>query len=798
MKFSEKWLREWVDPAVTSAELCEQLTMAGLEVEACEPVAPAFSGVVVGEVKTLAPHPQADRLQICQVDIGAAEALSIVCGAQNVRLGMKVPTACIGARLPAGMRIKKTRLRGVESQGMLCSARELGLAEAAEGLMALPPEALPGTDVRQLLDLDDHAIELGLTPNRSDCLSVAGIAREVAVLNRCGLAAPAAASPTPTASSSEVFAVEILQPAACPRYVGCVVRGIDPRAVTPLWMQERLRRSGLRSISAVVDISNYVMLELGQPMHAFDLDRLSGGIQVRLARPGEKITLLDEQQLSLTEDTLVIADHHQAVAMAGIMGGLESAVDETTENLFLESAFFTPASIAGRARQYGLHTDSSHRFERGVDYELPARAMDRALSLLLEIVGGEAGPVMETLSQAHLPAHQAISLRAERVERLLGLRVASDEIADILVRLGFRLNEQSADSWEVEVPSFRFDISMEADLIEEIARIYGFHRLPETRPMVGMKIAARDPARRNRQRLRHVLVDRGYQEVITYSFVDARLQQLLDPGITPIALANPISPDTAVMRTTLWAGLLQALAYNMNRQQRRVRLFECGSQFIPQEGGHSEPQVVAGVASGPVCPEQWGSDERPVDFFDVKGDLEVLLATLGQDSGAVSFISEDPHPALHPGQAACLRSSAGDCLGWLGALHPRVCRALQLEQKVLVFELNFNMIAGPGTAQFRELSKFPAIRRDLAIVVDEAVTAGDLQACIRETAGEGLQQLQLFDVFRGKGIDSGKKSLALGLTLQAFSRTLTDSEIDALIERVLRQLQQRFGATLRE
>ncbi len=796
MKFSEKWLREWVDPAVTSAELCEQLTMAGLEVEACEPVAPPFSGIVVGEVETLAPHPQADRLQICRVNIGAAGTLSIVCGAQNVRLGMKVPTACIGALLPAGMRIKKTRLRGVESQGMLCSAKELGLAETAEGLMALPPEALPGTDVRQLLDLDDQAIELGLTPNRSDCLSVAGIAREVAVLNRCELTAPATA--VPTASHKAVFAIEVLQPAVCPRYVGCVVRGINPRAVTPLWMQERLRRSGLRSISPVVDISNYVMLELGQPMHAFDLDRLSGGIQVRFARPGEKITLLDEQQLAMTADTLVIADHHQAVAMAGIMGGLESAVDEGTENLFLESAFFTPEAIAGRARQYGLHTDSSHRFERGVDYELPARAMARALSLLLEIVGGESGPIMETASQAHLPAYQAVSLRAERVERLLGIRVASDEIADILARLGFGLNEQSADSWAVAVPSSRFDISIEADLIEEIARIYGFHRLPETRPMVRMKIAAHDQARRDRQRLRQVLVDRGYQEVITYSFVDARLQQLLDPEISPLALANPISPDTAVMRTSLWTGLLQALAYNMNRQQRRVRLFEWGSKFLPCEGGHREPQVLAGVVSGAVCPEQWGSDERPVDFFDVKGDLEVLLAILGQDREAVSFGSEDPHPALHPGQTARLCSPAGDCLGWLGALHPRVCRALQLEQNVLVFELNFNMIVGQGTPQFRELSKFPAVRRDLAIVVGEAVTAGALQSCIRETAGEELRQLQLFDVFRGKGIDSGKKSLALGLTLQAFSRTLTDSEIDVLIERVLQQLQQRFGATLRE
>jgi len=796
MKFSEQWLREWVDPAVTSAELCEQLTMAGLEVEAYEPVAPPFSGIVVGEVETLAPHPQADRLQLCQVNIGAAGPLSIVCGAANVRVGMKVPTACIGACLPGDIRIKKTRLRGVESQGMLCSAKELGLAEAAEGLLDLPPEVLPGTDLRQLLGLDDHAIELGLTPNRSDCLSVAGVAREVAVINRCALQEPDVQAPAMLGNAT--FAVEVLQPAACPRYVGCVLRGIDSQAVTPLWMQERLRRSGLRSISAVVDISNHVMLELGQPMHAFDLDRLSGGIQLRYAQPGEPITLLDEQQLSLTEDTLVIADHHQAVAVAGIMGGLESAVGEATTNLFLESAFFTPEALAGKARQYGLHTDSSHRFERGVDYELPARAMARALSLLLEIVGGEAGPVMEAVVPDHLPGRQAVNLRAERVERLLGIPVAHDDITDILTRLGFHLCEQAPGSWSVVAPSFRFDITREVDLVEEIARIYGYHQLPETQAVVGTQISARDLAGNERRRLAHVLVDRGYQEVISYSFVDARLQQLLDPDITPIPLANPLSPDTAVMRTNLWTGLLQALIYNMNRQQRRVRLFECGSKFLSHERGHSEPQIIAGLAVGSVYPEQWGSVGRSVDFFDVKGDLEALLASLGQDHAAVRFSNENPHPALHPGQAACLRSPQGDCLGWLGSLHPRVCHALQLVQNVLVFELNFNMIGRSGTAQFQELSKFPTIRRDLAIVVDEAIPAGILQSCIRETAGEDLRQLQLFDVFRGKGIDSGKKSLALGLTLQAFSRTLTDKEIDALIERVLRQVQQKFGATLRD
>ncbi|MFQ5488402.1 MAG: phenylalanine--tRNA ligase subunit beta, partial [Gammaproteobacteria bacterium] len=766
---------------------------AGLEVEAVEPVAPEFSGIVVGRVLSVEPHPQADRLRLCQVDVGE-QTLDIVCGAANVRAGMRVPTACIGARLADGTKIKRSKLRGAASEGMLCSAQELGLADSAEGLLALPEDAAPGRDIRDYLRLDDCAIELSLTPNRSDCLGLAGIAREVGVISRCALH-PVSTAPL-AARSEERFPVTVQAPAACPRYLGRTIRGVDPAAQTPLWMREHLRRSGLRSSGPLVDVTNYVMLELGQPMHAFDLDRLQGGIEVRLARPGEAITLLDGQRIELAEDVLVIADEAHVLAMAGIMGGEDSGVGDETTALFLESAFFHPDAIAGRARRYGLHTDSSHRFERGVDPELPQRAMERATALLLEIVGGEPGPVLDVTASAHLPQRPEVVLRSQRIERLLGMAVAEEEVGDILQRLGCEV-QGCGGQWRIKPPSARFDIAIEADLIEEVARIHGYQQLPASRPSAALVIDAREAPSQQRRHAAQLLVDRDYQEAITYSFVAPGLQRLFDPQQEAIALANPISSDTAVMRTSLWPALVQALIHNLNRQQKRVRIFEFGSKYVKQGNEIKEYSMLSGAVTGSLYPEQWGETLRPVDFYDVKGDVEALLTCAGGEH-EIRFAARPSHPALHPGQSACLVDAAGAVQGWLGALHPRLAHELQLEQNVLVFELSFNIIAGGGIPVFHELSKFPAVRRDLAIIIADEVEAQAMLDCVREVAGKLLQQLQLFDVYRGKGIDSGKKSLALGLTLQDFSRTLTDSEIDALMERILAHLQEKLGATLRE
>ncbi|MFZ5593467.1 MAG: phenylalanine--tRNA ligase subunit beta [Pseudomonadota bacterium] len=793
MKFSEQWLREWVSPAVTTTELCDQLTMAGLEVDAVTPVAPAFDKVVVGEVLEVAPHPDAERLKVCRVNVGAAEPLQIVCGAANVRVGLRVPAALAGARLPGGLEIKKAKLRGVESCGMLCSAKELGLAESSNGLMVLPADAAPGADVRAWLRLDDVTIELGVTPNRGDCLSVAGIAREVAALNRSTISSPQAVEVP--AAIADVLCIEIAAPEACPRYIGRAITGINRAAETPLWMRERLRRSGVRSIHPVVDVTNYVLLELGQPMHAFDLNKLVGGIRVRYAQTGETITLLDSQQVTLEAGTLLICDHKQPQAIAGIMGGLDAAIGDTTDSLFLESAFFAPQVISGHARRYGLHTDSSHRFERGVDPELPRRAMERTTALLLEIAGGQAGPVVEAADEAHLPARKPIVLRMARVKRLLGADIPSTRIEEDLERLGMDVTIQ-AEGWRVTPPGFRFDIAIEADLIEEIGRIYGYSALPASRPQGELTISTQPEARVDLGRIRQVLVDRGYQEAITYSFVDPALQRLLDPQTHPLPLANPISADMAVMRTTLWPGLMQALMYNQNRQQTRARLFESGVKFISQDDEIKEEKLISGVISGDLYPEQWGQPSRPVDFYDAKADVEALLALTAQPGDFV--FTPQQHPALHPGQSALIRRRDGETVGWVGALHPAIERELGLTDRALLFELRLAVIVQAKLPRFRELSKYPAIRRDIAVIVDDAVSSQAVRECIANTAGELLQNLQLFDVYRGKGIEPGRKSLALGLTWQDVSRTLTDQDIDALMERVVGKLQSDLGAKLRD
>ncbi|MDA1107710.1 MAG: phenylalanine--tRNA ligase subunit beta [Proteobacteria bacterium] len=791
MKLSEHWLREWVNPPLSTAELAGQLTLAGLEVESVTPVAPVSAGVVVGAVLSVAPHPQATKLQVCEVDIGTGTPLSIVCGAANVRAGMRVPAAMVGAELPGGKTIRQAQLRGVDSYGMLCSAAELGLAEASEGLLELPLDTRVGEDVYLYLRLDDTSIDVSVTPNRGDCLSVAGIAREVAALNQLTLNVPAINEVTPTVPDHLEVIIEA--PADCLRYAGRVLRGINRAARTPLWLQERLRRSGMRSISAVVDVTHYVMLELGQPMHAFDLARLHGNIHVRRAVAGEAITLLDGQRITLNADTLVIADDVQVQAIAGIMGGIDAAMSTTSDSLFLESAYFAPQAVAGRARAYGLRTESSHRFERGVAPTLQRLALERATALLLEIVGGEAGPVVDVSAAAHLPQRPPITLRAPRLQRVLGLPLPAQEVTGLLTRLGMQVAEIS-DGWQVTPPPHRFDVAIEADLIEEVARLHGYQRLPAHAPRVGLTMTPEPETRVNLARLRELLVDRGYQEVVTYSFVEPGLQQLLDPATAPIALANPISAEMSVMRTTLWCGLLATLRYNQNRQQTRQRLFESGLRFTRQDNEIKQKRSIAGIVTGSPCPEQWGLPQQGVDFYDIKGDVEALLGLGGL--GDCHF-EASAHPALHPGQSARILRQ-GEVLGWVGALHPALSRTLGLDQAAYVFELSLDLLEQARVPAFREVSKFPAIRRDIAIVVEEGVSAAQVLACVTQAAEDYLRDLQLFDVYRGKGVDSGRKSIALGLTLQAASRTLTDEDVAGIIERVVGTLKQQLDATLRD
>lgn len=797
MKFNEQWLREWVNPNISRQALLEQLTMAGLEVDAVEPVATELVGIVVGLVTQVDPHPDAERLQVCRVDVGA-ELLTIVCGAKNVAVGIKVPTALVGAVLPNGTKIKKAKLRGVSSFGMLCSAAELGLAESAAGLMALPNEGKPGQSVVELLQLDDVSIEIGLTPNRGDCLSLLGISREVSALNRCKIKEPSAS--IVVAQTDETFPVEILEPKACPRYVGRVLRGINSAATTPLWMTEKLRRCGLRSIHPVVDVTNFVLLELGQPMHAFDISKLSGEIKVRYAGEGEKLTLLDGKEVKLDQKTLVIADQQQALALAGVMGGEDSAVSDETDALFLECAFFSPTEMAGVARRYGLHTDSSHRFERGVDAHLAKRAMERATVLLQDIVGGEVGPIIEMIAENELPRNEPITVRASRIERVLGQAIPASEVVEILIALSMVVKPVSdaaqSDVWEVQAPSHRFDIKTEADLIEEVARLYGYDRIETARPRVHAVLGGQPESRIEANRQRDVLVDRGYQEAITYSFVDAEYQQHFCEDIDPIKLTNPISSDMAVMRLSIWPGLMKALLANQHRQQSRVRLFEIGSVYEKTPAEIQESTILGGVVVGDMLPLQWGESARKVDFFDVKSDVEAILGLTGH--GQEFIFTQGQHPALHPGQTAEIKTPQGGHAGWLGLLHPQLKQVLGVTGDVILFELNSDAIATRLRPAFQASSKFPTIGRDLALVVDVELPADAVIMAIKEVAGERLKQLQLFDVYQGEGIDSGRKSLALGLTLQDTVQTLTDEQVDRLIKRILDHLDQKLGAKLRD
>ncbi len=790
MKISQNWLHEWVNPQTDLDEFCSTITMAGLEVDSIEPAAGEFTKIVVARVVSVEKHPDADKLNICKVNVGSDE-LQIVCGASNVREGLVVACATIGAVLPGDFKIKKSKLRGVESFGMLCSEKEMGLADQADGLMELPDDAPIGTDVREYLKLNDTIIEVDLTPNRADCLSVAGVAREVATLYQSKIN-EVKISEVPV-GIDDTFAVTVSATQACPRYTGRIIRGVDTQAITPLWMVEKLRRAGIRSLGPCVDVTNFVMLELGQPMHAFDLDVLKGGIQVRMATTGEKITLLDGKEIATTENTLLIADDNQPLALAGIMGGENSGVSDKTQNLFLESAHFNPLSIAGKAREYGMHTDSSHRFERGVDPELPIKALERASQLLIDICGGQAGPVVDQTSNADLPVREPVQLRLERVNRMLGIEFKAPEVESILTRLGMQLKKTN-DGWLVNAPSFRFDIAIEADLIEEIIRIHGYNNIPRKLPVYQPVMKPLVEAEIGLQRIKDILVERGYYEAISYSFVDPKWQAAIDPDLAPVKLANPISSDLSVMRTSIWPGLLKAVQHNLNRQQSRVRLFETGLTFVQQGDELVQKARVSGAITGALVAEQWSADEQKVDFFDAKSDIEAILSPAGLKD---VYFEKAQHPALHPGQSAQIFKK-NKAIGWIGALHPNTQKKLDIDPPVYVFEIDQEALLEGAVPGFSSLSKFPEVRRDLAVLVKQEIAVEELVKSIKSVTSEIFQEILLFDVYTGTGIEDGLKSVALGLILQGFSSTLTEEDVEKEINKIITVLNDRYGATLRE
>ncbi len=791
MRVSLAWLNEWVDAGLDAATLATRLTMSGIEVESVESAAGNFQGVVVGEVLSVERHPDADKLTVCQV-AGGRVTVQVVCGASNVRAGMKSPLALEGAMLAGGDVIRKARLRGVESEGMLCSGRELGLSEEHEGILELPDELVPGTPLREALQLEDSILTLNVTPNRGDVLSVIGVAREVAAITGRKLTPPAM---EPVAPSTRVkFAVRLEAPTACPRFAARVIQGVNPAARTPLWMRERLRRAGIRPIRPVVDVTNYVMLELGQPMHAYDLRRLDSHIEVRSARPGERLKLLDGREIAVDEDTLVIADGAGPVGLAGVMGGERSGIAADTSDVFLEVAFFAPDAIAGRARRYGMATDAAQRFERGVDPRGQERALERASQLLTGIAGGRPGPAVLTQIEAHQPKRPGVTLRPEHVASLLGVQIPRLEIEDILRRLGMQV-AGAGDVLGVIPPSHRFDITIEQDLIEEIGRIHGYDNIPRSDARMPQRPQPATERAVTRERLRLLLVDRGYQEAITYGFVDARLQRLLFPKRTALALENPISAELGEMRVSLWPGLIEVLRFNLRRQQERVRIFEVGTRFEIDGGRLSESQGIAGLITGPALPEQWGTKKRNADFYDLKSDVQALFALTGRQA-AISYVAES-HECLHPGRSAAI-FDRNLRVGWLGQLQPEVARRLDIREPPWIFELGIDPSFRAEVPVFSAISRFPAIRRDLAVVVDESTTLDELRESVNLGAKGLLRELHVFDVYRGKGVEPGRKSIALGLILQETSRTLTDGEADAVISAVIERVKGDLKAGIRE
>jgi len=780
MQFPESWLRNLVNPALDTTQLAHVVTMAGLEVEALTPAAPPFNNVVVAEILSAEKHPDADRLRVCQVDVGEASPVTIVCGAPNAAAGLKVPCARPGAKLP-GIEIKVAKVRGVESFGMLCSTKELGLEGAADGLMVLADDAPVGEDFRSWLNLDDTLITLKLTPNRADCLSMQGLAREIGAITGAEVRLPQI---TEVANRiQDTVRVQVSAAEACPLYLGRVVRGINAQAATPRWMAERLERSGIRPLLAPVDITNYVLLELGQPMHAFALSRLNGGIEVRLARPGETLELLNGQTAELAPDMLVIADASGPVALAGIMGGQPTSVERFTVDVFLEAAFFAPTAIAGRARRLGLSTDSSHRFERGVDFGATRQAMERATQLLIDICGGQAGPVTETA--AELPQRQPITLRLARLKRVAGIEMDADQVARDLAALGAHVERQD-DRLVVTPPSFRFDLAIEEDLIEEAVRLFGYDNIPAQPPAAPSRMLPQDETVLADDVLRQKLVDLDYQEVITYSFVDPAWETALDENARPLPLANPIASQLSAMRTTLWGGLIETLRHNLNRQQDRVRIFELGRVYLSQT---AQPMKLGGLTYGDVLPEQWGAPSRRVDFFDLKGDLERLFGhPLDTRRGA--------HPALHPGQCAELRVD-GRAIGWIGALHPRLVQAFDLPAAPVLFELDSQVLSQRDLPRHASLSRFPMVRRDLAFVLDVHTPAGELLEALREVAPGQVQSIEVFDDYRGKGVAENQKSLAIRVVMQDTERTLTDQDVEDAVQKLVSAALRQCNASLR-
>lgn len=795
MKLSEFWLREWINPAISSEALSEQMTMAGLEIDNVKSVAGQFRGVVVGEVVECVQHPNADKLRLTKVNIGTEQLLNIVCGAPNCRQGLKVAVATIGAVLPDNFKIKATKLRGELSEGMLCSYSELGISDDHTGIIELPQDAPIGTDIRNYLQLDDHIFDVSLTPNRADCLSILGIARDIAAINNLELNT-IEIEPV-KATDASVFPIQVEAPMACPRFLGRVIKGIDVTAQTPSWMREKLRRGGIRSIDPVVDITNFVLLELGQPLHAYDLDRLNGMIIVRMAKQDETLVLLDDSKVTLKPDTLVIADEKNALGIAGIFGGKHSSVNEKTTNILLESAFFDPLSIAGRARNYGLHTEASHRFERGVDPQLQYKAMERATRLIVEICGGEVGNIIDVSHQTNLPKVATITLTRQKLDRLIGHCIPDINVTKILQRLGCKVNGEQ-DNWQVVAPSWRFDMQIEEDLIEEVARVYGYNNIPDVPLHADLVMTPRCESALPLKRVKTLLIDRDYNEAITYSFVDPKIQQLLHPDSDAMILPDPISADMSVMRLSLLPGLLTTVIYNQNRQQNRIRLFETGLRFVPDvtaEHGIRQELMLAGVITGNRYEEHWSQEKRAVDFFDIKGDVEAILALTGKLDNIIYKAHSDP--ALYPGQSAGIYLN-NDYIGYIGVIHPELENKLDLNGRTLVFELLWDTVAERVIPKANMISRFPANRRDIAVVVPEEVATADVLAECKKIGINHIVGINLFDVYCGKGVAEGYKSLAISLILQDTNRTLEEEEIAATVDKCVAALKRRFQASLRD
>ncbi|EOG9924291.1 TPA: phenylalanine--tRNA ligase subunit beta [Acinetobacter baumannii] len=791
MKISENWLRTWVNPAIDSDTLSDQLTMLGLEVDELAPVAKPFTGVVVGEVLTVEQHPDADRLRVTTVNIGSGEPLQIVCGAPNVRAGMKAPVATIGAILPGDFKIKKGKLRGVESQGMLCGASEIDLEDKIDGLLELPDDAPVGVNIREYLKLDDNVIDISITPNRGDCFSIRGIAREVAVINQLQMNEPEIKSVDATITDEKKV---VINTDGAPRYLGRVIKNVNVKAATPEWMEQALARSGIRTHSILVDVTNYVLMELGQPMHAFDLAKIEGTVHVRQAKPQEKLQLLNDQEVELQDDVMVIADDQKALAIAGIMGGLASSVTDDTTDIFLESAFFAPLAIAGRARRFGLHTDSSQRYERGVDFELPLIAMNRASQLIQELAGGEFGPITIAEKADLLPKREAIELKQAQVDQLLGYKVAAEFITDALTRLGCEVTVQADGEWSVVPPSHRYDMAIYQDLIEEVARIDGYDNIQISLPSMDVQLAKYQD-RFEIAQLRQTVVTLGYQEAISFSFADAKLEKQLNPQVSPLMLANPISSDLAAMRSTLLSSLIPCVQYNLNRQQSRVRFFELGLRFDYQNANSIQDlkqiPTLALVAVGSREPESWHAKPQPMDFFDFKGEVEEILAA---GRVKVEYVRSE-RPWLHPGQSAEILVD-GQSIGYLGRLHPSLENELDLST-TWVAELDQAAVLQSYVSNFTELSRFPSVRRDIALLISDNINVRDIQQLIEKTGGELLDSTWLFDVYTGQGVEEGKRSLAFALLWQHPSRTLEDAEIKSGMDNIIQVLENTYQATLR-